>query len=342
MEIIPTTYFQDTDNYYKLLEGYCHLGVDTLRINCTRANINEYLQDINKLKYKFYEINRINVRILLDIPIPKTKPRIMFDRPIKKERIAFSNGGDTDYYLIKKGEVLTLSSGLYNKSELLFKISSNKIFDSLEVGDELIVGENSLVIRLVEKHEEKCDFVAVCDGYISYGKYLYSKKVKTVLEEDYLKFMPLVKNIQPDYVALSFVESEKDIQCFKSKYNIDNSTKIISKIETKKGIENLSEIAMFSDALMIARGDLYNHTDFVEFCYANEKILRIKNRPIFAATGFLETISSCQDKPLRSEIIDLFFYMKRAQGIVLSYQQSQDKDVFERCVSIINQLEVNI
>lgn len=338
MKIIPTTYYQNTNVYHKLLADYYRLGINTMRINCTRANVDKYIYEINMLKSKFYEINGVNPQILLDLPIPKTKPRITFSRPIKKNRIAFNNGGDEDYYLIRKGEILTISAIFEEKNDLAFKISSIEFLNKLNIGEEIIVGENSLRIRLIEKKKNSCDFVAICDGYISYGKYLYSNKCEIIQEENYSKFIPLLENIKPEFVALSFVENKEDVEQFKSVYNIDNKTKIISKIETSSGIKNLTEIAKISDAIMIARGDLFTHTNYKQFCIACKKILQLNNKSVFAATGFLETIHSEQDQPLRSEIIDLYFHMEYAEGIILAYQQSQDHAVIKRCVSIINQL----
>lgn len=340
LKIIPTTYYQNTNLYHQLLAEYYRLGIDTLRINCTRANVDAYIYEISMLKRKFKEINGMNPHILMDLPIPKTKPRITFSRPVAKERIAFNNGGDEDYYLIHKNELLTISTEHEENTELSFKISSDQFLNQLRIGDEVIIGEASLTIRLIKKMKHSYVFIAVCDGYISYGKYVYSKKCKTIFEDHYTKFIPLVNHVKPDFIALSFVESKRDVEQFKSAYNIEDDIKIISKIETLNGCRNLKEIAKCSDVIMIARGDLYTHTNYQQFSIACEKILQFQQKPVFAATGFLQTIHSSQDEPLRSEIIDLFFHMKYAQGIVLAYTQSQDKEVINHCVSIINQIKI--
>lgn len=61
-----------------------------------------------------------------------------------------------------------------------------------------------------------------------------------------------------DFIALSFVSTKEDVLEAKrilKEYNREDM-KIISKIESVTGIENLDEIIEESDGIMVARGDL--------------------------------------------------------------------------------------
>ena len=60
-----------------------------------------------------------------------------------------------------------------------------------------------------------------------------------------------------DYVALSFVQTGKDIEVLRRKLdNLGSKAKIIAKIETGAAVKNIEDIFKEADAVMIARGDL--------------------------------------------------------------------------------------
>lgn len=66
-----------------------------------------------------------------------------------------------------------------------------------------------------------------------------------------------------EYVALSFVNSKKDVESVRSlikdyceERGLTSFLKVYSKIETMKSCENIDEIIESSDGIMIARGDL--------------------------------------------------------------------------------------
>ena len=60
-----------------------------------------------------------------------------------------------------------------------------------------------------------------------------------------------------DYVALSFVQTAKDVAKLKSLLKgMNSNAKVIAKIETGAAVNNIEEIVRESDAVMIARGDL--------------------------------------------------------------------------------------
>ena len=59
-----------------------------------------------------------------------------------------------------------------------------------------------------------------------------------------------------DAVAISFVQSAKDIQLVRASLPEGSSIMLVAKIETAKSIENIDEIISASDGIMVARGDL--------------------------------------------------------------------------------------
>ena len=65
-----------------------------------------------------------------------------------------------------------------------------------------------------------------------------------------------------DFVAMSFVQSAKDVKKLRTLLkNQGSDARIIAKIETKAAVENIEEIIKQSDAIMVARGDLAIETE---------------------------------------------------------------------------------
>lgn len=111
-----------------------------------------------------------------------------------------------------------------------------------------------------------------------------------------------------DYVALSFVHSEKDIQMLQRKlHNLGSNAKVISKIETRTALENLESIIEASDAVMVARGDLAIESSVEQVPIAQRKIVslgRKYSKPVIIATQMLASMTEAPE-PTRAEAGDV-------------------------------------
>lgn len=111
-----------------------------------------------------------------------------------------------------------------------------------------------------------------------------------------------------DYVALSFVQTADDVRYFKNLLKeLGSSAKVISKVETKKAVENLEEIVLESDGVMVARGDLSTEVgpesvpvlqrQIIGLCIQNHKFSIV-------ATQMLASMTASPE-PTRAEVSDV-------------------------------------
>jgi len=111
-----------------------------------------------------------------------------------------------------------------------------------------------------------------------------------------------------DYVALSFVQTANEIRYFKNLLKeLGSSSKIISKIETKKAVDNLEEIILESDGVMVARGDLSTEVGPESVPVLQRKIigLCIQNHKFsIVATQMLASMTTSPE-PTRAEVSDV-------------------------------------
>jgi len=109
--------------------------------------------------------------------------------------------------------------------------------------------------------------------------------------------------IDPDYVALSYVRHEKDIEELRTLTKVP----IIAKIEKQQALDRIDAIVEASDAIMVARGDLGVEVP-VERVPANQKRLiktaNLAGKPVITATQML--VSMVQNPlPTRAEVTDV-------------------------------------
>lgn len=111
-----------------------------------------------------------------------------------------------------------------------------------------------------------------------------------------------------DYVALSFVQTDKDIHALRRMLkNLGSTAKIIAKIETKRGVEELESIAEAADALMVARGDLAIETTPESVPIIQRKIIELgmkHAKPTVVATQMLASMTESPE-PTRAEVSDV-------------------------------------
>lgn len=111
-----------------------------------------------------------------------------------------------------------------------------------------------------------------------------------------------------DYVALSFVQTAEDVRYFKNLLKeLGSPAKVISKIETKKAVDNLEKIILESDGVMVARGDLATEVGPESVPILQRRIigLCIQNHKFsIVATQMLASMTASPE-PTRAEVSDV-------------------------------------
>ncbi len=114
-----------------------------------------------------------------------------------------------------------------------------------------------------------------------------------------------------DYIAISFVQNEKDIIDVRKailELNPERSkTPIISKLERPASLDNLEEIVAVSDGVMVARGDLGVEIGVEKVPSVQKNIIEVANmmgKFVVIATQMLESMIHSR-RPTRAEASDV-------------------------------------
>ena len=142
-----------------------------------------------------------------------------------------------------------------------FSVNHPQALNDLKVGDSVLLVNGLIKTEVVSVEEDGVTVKILNGGVLGNHKSMAAPGVKLDI--------PFISDIDKedityackhdgDYLALSFVSSKDDVLEAREilKENNREDMKIISKIESVTGIENLDEIIEASDGIMVARGDL--------------------------------------------------------------------------------------
>ena len=125
------------------------------------------------------------------------------------------------------------------------------------------------------------------------------------LTEKDKKDLEFALNLGVDWIALSFVQSVKDVE--DAKALINGRAGVVSKLEKPLAIKALEPIVEASDAIMVARGDLGVEMDPEDVPSIQRRILNTCHRlgrPVIVATQMLESMIT-SPSPTRAEVSDV-------------------------------------
>jgi pyruvate kinase len=132
------------------------------------------------------------------------------------------------------------------------------------------------------------------------------KSLEIMFDIKSLKLIPFIKKLNFEYLAVSFAESKEQIKKIKNLLS-NKKIKIVSKIETKKGIKNLDQLIKESNGIMVARGDLGKNIPMEKLPIFQKIIIKKCNkRKKIAITATEMLLSMTKSKtPERAEVSDV-------------------------------------
>lgn len=110
-----------------------------------------------------------------------------------------------------------------------------------------------------------------------------------------------------EYVAQSFVRSPEDVRELRRHIPQGSACRVIAKIESREGINNIDSIIEASDGIMIARGDMGVSLPVYEIPVIQKVIIKKCNRAakfVITATQMLESMTE-NIRPTRAEVTDV-------------------------------------
>jgi len=309
-------------------------GVNVFRINFSHADYSDVSARIKMIRELNDELG-VYTSILADLQGPKLRVGVMEEGIVVApgDQVTFATGAPfvgtaTRAYMtydsfpqdVKVGEKVLLDDG-----KLLFEVVSTNGKD--EVVTKVVQGGPFKSKKGVNLPNTKISLPALTEKDVEDAIFAIGEKV--------------------DWIALSFVrfsQDLKDLQELIAKHT-DLKIPIVSKIEKPEAIENIDEIIEYTDALMVARGDLGVEIPAEEVPLIQKQlVLKAKHarKPIIIATQMMETMIDSLT-PTRAEVNDVAnSVMDGADAVMLSGETSVGQypvQVIEKMSSILRAVE---
>ena len=270
-------------------------GANTARINFSHATIEERVNVVDVVK-KVRKLTNKEIAILYDTKGPEFR-----NGEVQENGINLQAGNKIR---IVKDEVIG--------NEERFSVNHPQAVDSLNIGDIVLLENGLMKIEVIEKDENSVNCKIINGGILFSRKSLAAPGVKLdipFISEVDREDIIYACNHDGDYLAASFVESKENILEIREILKEQNreDMRIIAKIESQTGLNNLEEIAQVADGLMVARGDLGVEVPMEDLPICQKKIISCarKNKKIcIVATEMLESMKH-NPRPTRAEVTDI-------------------------------------
>ena len=266
-------------------------GADVFRINMSHASHEDARQLVALIREVENETGR-PIGILGDLQGPK-----------------FRIGGfATPTIDLSTGDFFVLDSDpLPGNSQRVF-LDHAEILAALSPGHRIFLDDGKVRLRVVEAGTSRVRTIVEAGTRLSGKKGVSVPDTLvplTALTPKDRADLDQLLTLGVDWIALSFVQRPEDI--IELHKIVGGRAAVMAKIEKPQAVERLAEIIQFSDAIMVARGDLGVELPLERVPGLQKQITRAcrkEGKPVVVATQMLESMIAAS-VPTRAEVSDV-------------------------------------
>lgn len=280
----------------EILEELINNGMNVARLNFSHGTHEEHLAKIKTIRKVRRKLN-VPVAIMLDTKGPEIR----------------TGNFNVDEVFLKPGDVFTLTTRDVEGTEDIVSVSYEGLPNDVEPGSIIYIDDGLVqleVTQIIDGTDVICK--ALNNGILSNHKGVNLPGSKTNLPAITPKDIEDIKfgiENDIDLIAASFVRKKEDVYEIRRilEDNGGEHIKIISKIESQEGVDNIEEIIEASDGIMVARGDLGVEIRTELIPIVQKEIIRKVNKaakPVITATQMLDSMIR-NPRPTRAETTDV-------------------------------------
>ena len=281
---------------YGKIEALIEAGMNVARLNFSHGSQEEHAENIHKIREISERLGK-PVAILQDLAGPKIRIG-----NIAEERIRLESGAD---FVLTSRDV----PGDANEVSVNYRNLAEEVLE----GDTLLLADGSIELTIKGVNKIKGDIICrvVVGGELTSHKGInlpsgsISVPILSEKDESDLAF-GIAHGV--DYVALSFVRNDRDVEEARSMMKkMGGDIPLIAKIEKHEAISNIDAIISLVDGIMVARGDLGVETPLFQVPQVQKMLIQKAadaRIPVITATQMLRSMVD-NPRPTRAEVTDV-------------------------------------
>jgi pyruvate kinase len=275
-------------------------GMNVARLNFSHGDQKSHLASIEQVRRISAELG-IPVALLLDTKGPEIRTGMVEN----DGTVTIKSGDDV---VITTDDSFTTAAG--NGKPAHIALSWKEAGEKLKPGHRVLIADGLLELEVTDTSGGiKCraDNTAVIGSKKNVNLIGVHAGLPIMAEQD-KKDLEFGISMDLDYVAASFLSFPHEVTEIKKFLESHSSRmKIIAKIESGEGLENIKEIAALADGVMVARGDLGVQLPTEQIPLAQKHIIntcRRAGKPVITATQMLDSMIH-NPRPTRAELTDV-------------------------------------
>lgn len=277
----------------KKIEKMLRLGVNLFRINMSHGDPDQYRTMVKRIRQITRRLNR-HVAILMDLCGPKIRVG------------TFDNGS----MLLEDGDPVVVNCVKCQGPGVIHS-QYQDLYKDVKPGERILLDDGNIELEVEQVVDKAVNCRVIYGGKLSDHKGMNLPdsmvSISSFTDKD-KKDAELAIELEADFLALSFVRTEGDVQAlnrFLASHGAD--IPVIAKIEKPEAVANLDAILEESYGIMVARGDLGIELPAQEVPLIQRDLIRrarLANKPVIVATQMLESMIS-NARPTRAEVGDV-------------------------------------
>jgi pyruvate kinase len=276
-------------------------GMNIARLNFSHGSYESHRASIEQVRRISQELG-IPVAILLDTKGPEIRTGM-----VENDGKVTINKGDS--VLVSTDDCLTTAVQGSNPAHIA--ITWKEAASKLQCGNRILIADGLLELDVIDISQGIMHCNAANTAVIGSKKNVNLIGVHAglpILAEQDKKDLAFGVEMDLDFVAASFLSfAHEVIEIRKYLDNLHSNMKIIAKIESNEGLENIKEITRLADGVMVARGDLGVQLPTEQIPLAQKHIIgacRKAGKPVITATQMLDSMI-VNPRPTRAELTDV-------------------------------------
>ena len=277
---------------YEMLYEMSKAGMNIARFNMSHGDHESHRKIMNRI----HELNRnieFPVGLLLDTQGPEIR----------------TGNSSFDW---KEGDIVEVSiEGKEDPQRESLYIGYPDLIRTIQIGGKLTIDNGLINLVVLEKQETTMQCEVIDGGHIKGRRHVnlpgISVNLPAITAKDQEDILFGLEN-DVDFIALSFVRTAQNIRELKEFLGKKaKSVKIIAKIESQEGVENLEAILQEADGIMVARGDLGIEIDMEDLPHLQRRVSYLccrEGKRLIVATHLLESMIE-NPIPTRAEVTDV-------------------------------------